>query len=409
MNLPLLVLLTVFVAIALRKIGRWPIAIWQAMSAGAGAVLLSGQISLSQALRAIDWNVMLFLFGMFVIGQALVASGYLYALAYRLFGHSRSSDTLVLTLLVGGAVASALLMNDTLAIIGTPLAIRLAREHRINPRLLLLTLCFAVTTGSVISPIGNPQNLLIALWGPMPAPFATFAGRLLLPTLLNLVLTYLLLRLLFRHEFHGTPLVHRQSAPTDPALARLARYAVWLLLTLLLARVAVPLLGMRFPLRLSHIALVAMLPIVLFSPRRLPLLRTIDWRTLAFFAAMFVVMASVWDTGILQRHLNETGAALRAPGFVLGSSVLLSQLISNVPLVALYLPLLHTTEPSVLLTLAAGSTIAGNLLPLGAASNVIVIQNAERHGTAFTFFDFARAGIPLTLVNVGIYWLFLVR
>lgn len=409
MNLPLLVLLTVFVAIALRKIGRRPVAIWQAMVAGAAVVLLTGRISPLHALHAIDWDVMAFLFGMFIIGHALVASGYLYALSYRLFGHSRSSDVLVLTLLLGGAVASAVLMNDTLAIIGTPLVLRLAREHRLHPKLLLLTLCFAVTLGSVASPIGNPQNLLIALWEPMPAPFHTFARHLLLPTLINLLLTYLLLRLLFRRSFHATPLVHRPVAATDPALARLTRYAMGLLLALLAIKTLAPLFGLPLQLRLSHIALIAALPIMLFSPRRIAIVRGIDWRTLAFFAAMFVLMASVWDSGVLQHHLPRATDMLRSPGFLLGSSILLSQLISNVPLVALYLPLLHTSDTAALMLLAAGSTIAGNLLLLGAASNVIVVQSAERHGTTLGFLDFARAGIPVTLVNACVYGLFLMH
>jgi Na+/H+ antiporter NhaD/arsenite permease-like protein len=60
-----------------------------------------------------------------------------------------------------------------------------------------------------------------------------------------------------------------------------------------------------------------------------------------------------------------------------------------------------------LMALAAGSTIAGNLTILGAASNVIIIQNAERKGKAtLTFWDFVRVGVPLTALNVLVYWLY---
>jgi len=88
-------------------------------------------------------------------------------------------------------------------------------------------------------------------------------------------------------------------------------------------------------------------------------------------------------------------------------SVILSQLISNVPLVALYLPLLvHAgagTKEAI--ALAAGSTIAGNLLILGAASNIIIIQNAEKKsGDTISFLEFARIGIPLTIINVLVYY-----
>ena len=72
---------------------------------------------------------------------------------------------------------------------------------------------------------------------------------------------------------------------------------------------------------------------------------------------------------------------------VLVVGVLLSQLISNVPLVALYLPVLqaHAAAPEALLALDAGSTIAGNLLILGLASNVIIVQRAERRGLRCAF------------------------
>jgi Na+/H+ antiporter NhaD/arsenite permease-like protein len=91
-------------------------------------------------------------------------------------------------------------------------------------------------------------------------------------------------------------------------------------------------------------------------------------------------------------------------------SVLLSQLISNVPLVALYLPMLNLAGASAkeMMALAAGSTVAGNLFIVGAASNVIIIQNAEKKsGETLTFLEFAKIGIPLTTINVFVYWLFL--
>jgi len=61
-----------------------------------------------------------------------------------------------------------------------------------------------------------------------------------------------------------------------------------------------------------------------------------------------------------------------------------------------------------MVALAAGSTLAGNLFILGAASNIIIIQNAEkRTGETLSFWEFAKVGVPLTIVNILIYWLFL--
>ena len=409
MSLPVAVLVLVLLAIGFRRVGRLRVRIWQAMAAGALAVLASGDITPVDALRAIDPDVMLFLLGMFVIGEALVHSGYLYSLAYQLLWPARSAGTLVLALLLGAGAGSALLMNDTLAIVGTPLALRLAQEHRIDPKLLLLALAFAVTTGSVASPIGNPQNLLIAIGGGFANPFVAFFRELALPTLLSLLAGYAVLRLGYRKEFHDTPLVHARVSPGDPALARLARLSLGLVVAMVVVKVALVWLDAPFEMRLSYIALVGAAPILLGSPRRLTILRRIDWQTLVFFAAMFVLMASVWDTGVFQRAFAESGIDLAAPGSVLGIGVLLSQLISNVPLVALYLPLLQQTgaTEAALLALAAGSTLAGNLLILGAASNVIIVESADRRGVHLSLLEFARVGVPLTALQVGIYWVFL--
>jgi len=409
MNFPIAVLVMVFVAISFRQVGRLRLRIWQAMGAGALAVLLSGDISPTDALRAIDSDVMLFLFGMFVVGEALVESGYLYSVAYHALAGTHTADGLVLAVLFGAGFASALLMNDTLAIVGTPLMLRLAREHRLDPRLLLLTLAFAVTTGSVMSPIGNPQNLLIALGSGITNPFVTFLAHLFVPTVLSLFATYGVLRLSFRKSFHGSRLVHERAAPGDPALARLARLSLGLIVLMVLAKVALVWAGAPWELRLSWIALAGALPVLVASPRRIRLLKRIDWPTLLFFAAMFVLTACVWQTGFLHQSIERLDLDLTQPGSILGVGVLLSQLVSNVPLVALYLPLLQHAGVSEagFLTLAAGSTLAGNLLILGAASNVIIVESADRRGTDLSFLQFARVGLPLTALHVAIYWLFL--
>jgi Na+/H+ antiporter NhaD/arsenite permease-like protein len=122
---------------------------------------------------------------------------------------------------------------------------------------------------------------------------------------------------------------------------------------------------------------------------------------------MFVLMDSVWRSGIFQSLLAGSQADLASIPTILALSVLISQFISNVPFVALCQPLLVNPSPEALMALAAGSTIAGNLFILGAASNVIIIQNAEKSGETLTFLEFARVGVPLTIMNVIVCWLFL--
>ncbi len=224
--------------------------------------------------------------------------------------------------------------------------------------MLIPIIVLAVTIGSAMSPIGNPQNLLVAING--TNTFVTFFKFLLLPTVINLFLAYFVLKAFYRKEFHKKPLRHSMETIKDRNLAILSKFSLCMIVFLVAAKIII------------------------------------------------VLMESVWQSGIFQSMI--VGMDITSVSMVLIISVLLSQLVSNVPLVALYLPMLAQAGASAkeMVALAAGSTIAGNLLILGAASNVIIIQNAEkRTGDTLTFLEFAKVGIPLTVLNVFVYWAFL--
>lgn len=409
---PILILAIVFLLIAVRQVGRVRLEIWQIMCAGAAGVLLSGAIKPAVALGAIDWDVMIFLFGMFAAGQTLELSGWLAHAEFDIFKRARTEEGLLLVMVFFMGLASALLMNDTLAIIGTPVALLLARKHGISPKALLLALAFSITIGSVMSPIGNPQNLLVAVKGEVAAPFLTFFKYLAVPTLLNLGAVFLLVRYFYPEEFRKKELKHSQEPVKDKALARLARLTAGVLGLMIAAKVLLVSINPALDFRLTWIALASAAPGLLLSRRRLELLRRVDWSTLAFFAGMFVLMRAVWETGFFQGLIADSGVNIAGLGPVMAVSVVMSQFISNVPLVALYLPVLQHAGAGTpeLMALAAASTFAGNLFILGAASNVIIIQTAEkRAGETITFLEFARVGVPLTVLNAIIYWLFLRR
>jgi len=402
----------VFVLIAVRQVGRFTLRIWQVMLGGAVAVLLLGQIAPCDALAAINPGVMIFLFGMFVVGEALVRSGYLDSLSARFFRYAKTPDQLIFLVIFGFGVLSMLLMNDTLAIIGTPLVLGLATRCRLPGKMLLLALAFAVTTGSVASPVGNPQNLLVATGSGMAAPFVTFAVWLLVPTLVSLALAWLVLRLYFRRDLvqaasacSAEPVP--ESLPWDPPLVRIVKCSLAILVGLAAANIVLSLFTGAITVPLPLIGFAAALPILLFSRERFAVLKAIDWCTLVFFAAMFVLMAAVWQTGVFQSLAG--GAGLASVPAILATSIVISQFVSNVPFVALFQPLIQQAGGTTaqLMALAAGSTIAGNLTILGAASNVIVIQQAETRGETLTFWEFAKIGVPLTVLQIGIYavWL----
>jgi Na+/H+ antiporter NhaD/arsenite permease-like protein len=326
-----------------------------------------------------------------------------------LFHHAKNTNHLVLLILFPIGLLSAILMNDTLAIIGTPVMLSIANRQNISPKLLLMTLAVAVTTGSVLSPIGNPQNLLIASSG-ITNPFVTFLQYLFLPSVVSLAIAFFILKVLYRNQFeHQVALENFNMATPDEDLVKISKLALGLIVTLIILKILLGIIAPWIDLRLSYIALIACAPIILLSHERVKIVKNIDWTTLLFFASMFVLMASVWQSGLFQELLIGLSLDVTSIPIILLIGVLFSQLISNVPLVALYLPLLTVSSATTpqLMALAAGSTIAGNMLILGAASNVIIIQNAEKQGATLSFLEFAKVGIPLVILQTLVYLFFL--
>lgn len=402
---PLVVLAVVFFLIAVRQVGRFRIRIWQIMLGGALAVLLTGQISFLAAVDAINPGVMLFLFGMFVVGAAVSESGYLNMVSCRLFSFAKNQDQFLLILICGMGLFSAVLMNDTMAVIGTPLVLYWAERWGLDRRAVLLALCFAITLGSVATPIGNPQNLLVASYAELGDAFIPFLAYLGIPTVINLIAAWWIVR--YFYPAQPGPLVSTGAEQVkDPALARLAKISLIIVVIFIAARILSGFYGEN-PLPLPVIALAAAAPLLILSPRRTELIRKVDWYTLIFFASMFVLMQSVYDTGVFQLVIDYP--SFRSVPLIMTMAVVVSQFVSNVPFVALFQPLIIQQGMPVpeVLALAAGSTIAGNLTILGAASNVIVIQNAEKNGYSLTFLEFMKPGVILTVFNVVTYSLFL--
>ncbi|MBI5235370.1 MAG: anion transporter [Deltaproteobacteria bacterium] len=407
---PVIILFVVMLLIAVRRVGNVRLGIWLVMLIGALAVVVTNGISVQKALGAINLEVLIFLFGMFIVGESLVHSGYLYKASFNIFKRVRGVDGLVLHMLFVLGAASAVLMNDTVAIIGTPLALYFAERHGVSSRLLLLTVCFAITTGSVLSPIGNPQNLLIATHEGFGGtePFGLFLKYLALPTIVNMFIAFFALKLFFRRDFHGAPLTAPEELTINKGLAALSKASMIIVVLLILIKAILPFAAPGLDFSLVYIAIGGAAPLLFFSEHRLTLLKSIDWRTLIFFAALFVLMQSVWDSGVMQEVMArlsvDTGGGTGSTFFILAMSVIGSQILSNVPFVALYLPAASGADAAGYAALAAGSTIAGNLFILGAASNVIVVQRAEQRGASLGFLDFAKVGVPLTAAQLLVHW-----
>ena len=398
------ILAVVFLLIMVRRVGKFRLPIWGIMTAGALAALLFQTISIPSAISAVQLDVIAFLFGMFVFGTALDKSGLLHSVVLRGFTKAKNKRQVMLIFMITTAAAAALFMNDTVAVIGAPLAMFCAAKFGIPVVRMLLALCFAVTFGSAATPIGNPQNLLIALSG-VPDAFVTFAIYLVVPSVLCLFISY---KFLARGISSEAVVMDKSDDVFDDRLSSICKISFVLILLAVAARIVGSFFG--YEVSFIWIAAAGALPLLLFSSKRLELLKSVDYCTLIFFVSMFILMEAVWESGVLQVLLPES-LTVSIPVMVTAGAVV-SQFVSNVPFVLMVLPLLETAAASVPLYMAAsaGCTAAGALTILGAASTIIIIQRAEKEDESLSFLTFLKSGIPITLAAVVIYsvWIWVV-
>lgn len=400
--LPLALLLVVAVLVGMRRLGRVHLPPWGVALGGALLAVATGIVPPSQALHAVQWDVLATLACLFAIGAGIGQSRLADDLLDRLDRVPLSTATWG-GLLCGIALLSALVTNDAVAVVGTPLLLRFAERRGRSPFPALLLLMAGVTTGSVPSPLGSPQNLLVASSGSLSDPFVTFLVWLGPPTVVSLLLVLLLFRAV---SFHLERLPRVMLPPVQPeadgrSASSLPAVASVLLVALFVGlELAFGLLGQSLPLPFSGIALAGAAPLLLGS-KPVRLIRAIDWRTLLLFVGLFVLTDGVRSSGLVEGSLD---AATGSPLALITLAVLGSQVVSNVPLVAIALPFVEPYGTQAMMALVAGSTIAGHLTPIGAASNLIVLEAAARRGVGIPLRIFVGFGLPLVLVQGLCYW-----
>jgi Na+/H+ antiporter NhaD/arsenite permease-like protein len=423
------------------------IPIWTSMLIGASLMVGLQVISIQSAFSSINLNVILFLFSMFSIVSALDKSGALGFIALKMLSRARGMDSFLFLFIVSMGVLSAFLVNDTIALLGVPLIIHISKKLIIgsSPKVLFISLAFAISIGSVMTPVGNPQNLLIATTSNISLPFITFMKWLVFPTVINLIVTYFILRRYFRkdlllmqkyynnHNNNGIRTPFEDIVSTTPSSAvdtkiidnpHLAKVSVIVLVITIMGFIIAEVIHLFFNVATFSISIIAAFgatALYAVSKERRQILFDVDYSVLVFFAAMFVFTSGLWSSGMVSMIISHIpnptpvdNDLLQTNAIISATSIAMSQILSNVPFVALYNPVMlengfMSNDVSQWMMLAAACTIAGNLTIFGAASNIIIIEAAESRGIkqAFSFIEFLKIGSIVTASNIAVYYVFI--
>jgi Na+/H+ antiporter NhaD/arsenite permease-like protein len=375
---------------------------------GATLVLLTGLLGFGdagfdEAIRAIDFRTIALLLGMMIVIGCLREAGFFERLADWVGAHFQRPLSLLAVVFVLSGVLSAILVNDVVCLALAPLVLHMTHRLRLDPRPHLIGLALASNIGSTATPTGNPQNVIIDNLSHIS--YLRFAERLAPIAVLGLVAAFLLTAWIYRGALKAAAEGDAAPEPMKDASRINAKKRPFLVKSLIVTLATVVLFFLGAPMHLVALGAAAVLLLDRLKPAKV--YRHIDWGLLLMFAGLFVVVHAFEVNGVERFGLAEWPPLREHPvGLLSVVSAVLSNIVSNVPAVLLFKPVVPAlplgVQESAWLALAMSSTLAGNLTVLGSVANLIVVEQARREGTTITFWDYCRVGVPVTLVTLAI-------
>jgi Na+/H+ antiporter NhaD/arsenite permease-like protein len=395
-----LIFVATYVILAIGKIPVYRIDRAGAALLGGSLMVGVGVLSAEEAYRAIDFDTITLLLGMMIVVANLRVSGFFRLVNHWVTLHVRHPLTLLIAVVLVCGAFSAVLVNDTVCLVMTPLVLDVVLRLKRNPMPYLLAIAMGSNIGSVATITGNPQNMIVGSLSQVP--YGTFTATLAPVAAAGLVLTLLLIATIYRGEFFTGERFDGDAKPP--------RYHGKLVVkTILVVVVMIALFFLGQP--VAKVAIVGG-AFLLLTRRVNPgkIYREIDWPLLVMFAGLFIVVAGFEKTvvtpdvtaAIGRLHLDNATALAAV-------TAVLSNLVSNVPAVLVLKPFVPALQDPqhAWLTIAMASTLAGNFTLVGSVANLIVAYRAANRGIAIGFWTYFKVGAPLTLATLvlGLLWL----
>jgi Na+/H+ antiporter NhaD/arsenite permease-like protein len=396
---------------------------------GAALVIIVGALDENEAIAGINWDTIGLLTGMMIMVAISRRCGLFQYLAIRAAQRAKANPAGILIMLqLITALLSAVLNNVSTVLLVAPVTLAITEELDLAPFPFLFAEIFASNIGGTATLIGDPPNILIGSSAGLD--FNAFLLNLAPVVVLVLIVQMLMVHAIWGRKLTATPesraLVMGMNAPgliTDPVLLR---QSVVVMGAVLVAFI----FSGPLHLQAATIALAGAAVLMLLdnwqhqdakqSENVHQAFADVEWITIFFFIALFVLVHAVEVSGLLdvlaRRLVALTGGNTAAAGAViLWASAGLSAILDNIPFVATMIPLIKNAAPAfggmdhiepLWWCLALGACLGGNGTLLGAAANLAVAGVAERNGIRFSFVRYLVYGLPMMIVSIAICQLY---
>lgn len=386
--------------------------------AGAMALVVTGVMSAHKALSYIDFNTIGLLVGMMVLVAIIRQSGLFEYVAIKAAKMVHGDPwKIMIAFILLTAVLSGILDNVTTVLLVGPMTIAIAKMLEINPVPFLMTQILASNVGGTATLIGDPPNIMIGSAANLS--FVDFLKNTGLAVALVIVFMIVMMRFVYKKEIEVEGLDTSKIMNLDPDKSitdkPLLIKGVVVIVLVILGFIFHDQIGMDT----SVIALTAAAVMLIIGGVNVDnAIQDVEWTTIAFFMALFVVVGGLTETGVIKQVAaviieRTAGHPVMMMLILLWASALLSSFLNNIPFIATLIPLVLALKADGMdaeplwWAISLGACLGGNGTMIGASANVVLSDISTKHGYPITFKSYLRVGMPFMLGSVFISMVFL--
>ncbi|MBR4947281.1 MAG: arsenic transporter [Clostridiales bacterium] len=386
----------------------------------AAVMLIAKVMPLGNVPSAIDWNVLMMIFGTMVIVDYFIESKMPNKIAEALLRLSKNVMWVTILMSLFSGIISAFIDNVATVLMVAPVGLAICKKLKINPVAMIICIAVSSNLQGAATLVGDTTSIMLAAADKMNFnDFFWMQGRpgMFFAVELGALLTIPIMMVLFRKNKEPVD-SNEHTVVTDyvPTITMLG-HVVLLIIASFIPNTPECTNG--------YICMACgILTIIweLFKQKSakgmVHSLKAMDYDTMLLLTGLFVVIASIREVGIVDDLANFIAGFGGSNKFVLFTiivwgSVVISAFIDNIPYVATMLPLLAgvasamNVEPHFLyFGLLVGATLGGNLTPIGASANIAGVGMLRKEGYEVNFSDFMKIGVPFTLTAVLAGYLF---
>ncbi len=405
-TISVIIFVIVMIVIITEKINRAVVAV-----GGAVLLFITGVLTVDSGAGYIDYNTIGVLVGMMLFVSVVKNSGLFEYMAIKAAKVAKGSPAKMMVIFVViTAVLSCMLDNVTTVLLIGPMTFAITRELEINPVPYIITQILASNIGGTATLIGDPPNIMIGSAAGLT--FMDFIANNGIIIAVVLAVTIVCFLFIFRKDFSiSSHHISRVMAMDERELIKdraLLHKSVVMIVLVALGFIFHGNLGVDS----SVIALAA--AIIMMIIGRQPAEDTIldvEWTTIIFFVALFVVVGGMVETGVIDRLANiivdvTGGEMVMAMLIILWVSALLSSTLDNIPFVATMVPLIASMGESGMdvtplwWALSLGACLGGNGTIIGASANVVLTGISAKNGHPISYMQFLKVGFPMMIISI---------